>query len=180
MGEPVSKQLKPPQGAIFKGLMLGSPETQYLLATDAGYGFVAPLGELISRNKSGKAVLRVRDVGVLSPQLVHDYEDDWLAAVTSAGRLLVFALADLPVMSKGKGVKIINVPTARYKSGEEKLVAVVVFREGDKLRLYSGKQHMKLKPADIDLYLGSRAQRGGNLPRGYRQPTALEIDRGDL
>ena len=180
MGEPVSKQLKPPQGAIFKGVMMGSPETQYLLATDAGYGFVAPLGELISRNKSGKAVLRVRDVGVLSPQLVHDYEDDWLAAVTSAGRLLVFALADLPVMSKGKGVKIINVPTARYKSGVEKLVAVVVFREGDKLRLYSGKQHMKLKPADIDLYLGSRAQRGGNLPRGYRRPTALEIDRGDL
>jgi topoisomerase-4 subunit A len=149
MGEPVSKQLKPPQGAIFKGLMIGSPETQYLLATDAGYGFVAPLGELTSRNKSGKVVLRV------------------------------FALADLPVMSKGKGVKIINVPSARYKSGEEKLVAVAVFREGDKLRLYSGKQHMKLKPADIDLYLGFRAQRGGNLPRGYRQPTALEIDRGD-
>ena len=150
-----------------------------LFRSDSGYGFVAPLGELVSRNKSGKAVLRVRDVGVLSPQLIHDYEDDWLAAVTSVGRLLVFALADLPVMSKGKGVKIINVPTARYKSGEERLVAVVVFREGDKLRLYSGKQYMKLKPADIDVYLGSRAQRGGNLPRGYRQPTALEIDRGD-
>ena len=92
---------------------------------------------------------------------------------------VVNGIEDLPVMSKGKGVKIINIPSARYKSGEEKLVAVAVFREGDKLRLYSGKQHMKLKPADIDLYLGSRAQRGGNLPRGYRQPTALEIDRGD-
>jgi topoisomerase-4 subunit A len=135
---------------------------------------------MVSRNKSGKAVLRARDAGVLSPQLVYDYEDDWLAAVTSAGRLLVFALADLPVMAKGKGVKIINVPIARYKSGEERLVAVAVFREGDRLRLYSGKQHMKLKPADIDLYLGTRAQRGGNLPRGYRQPTALEIDRGDV
>ena len=174
LGEPVGKQLKPPTGATFRGVMIGSSDDLYLLSTDAGYGFVAPLEEMMTRNKSGKAVLRARDVGVLPPQRVLDHEDDWIAAVTSAGRLLIFPLAEMPVLAKGKGVKIINVPAARYRSGEEKVISVVVFQEGQRLRIHSGRQHMKLKPSDFEHYVGARAQRGRALPRGYRQPSAIE------
>jgi topoisomerase-4 subunit A len=176
LGEPVGKQLKPPAGATFCGVMIGSSDDLYLLSTDAGYGFVAPLEEMVTRNKAGKAVLRARDVGVLPPQRVLDHEDDWIAALTTAGRLLIFPLAEMPILAKGKGVKIINIPTARYKSGEEKVVGTVVFQEGQRLRIHSGRQHMKLKPSDFENYVGARAQRGRALPRGYRQPSALEVD----
>ena len=78
------------------------------------------------------------------------------------------------MLPKGKGVKLINIPGPRHKAGEEKLVGVAVFREGDALRLYAGKQNMRLKPSDIDTFAGSRAQRGRALPRGYQRPTAIE------
>ena len=100
------------------------------------------MGDLVTRNRSGKAVLTARNVAVLPPQRVYDYEDDWVAAITSAGRMLVLALADMPRLSRGKGVKLINIPTARYRAQEERLVAVVVFREGDVLKIHAGKQHM--------------------------------------
>ena len=174
LGEPVGKTLKPPPGATFSGVMIGENSSQFLLASDSGYGFVATLEDLLTRNKSGKAVLTVRTGGVLPPQRIFEYEDDWVAAITDTGRLLIFALAELPQLNRGKGVKLINIPAARHKAGDEKLQSVAVFREGDSLRLFAGKQHMRLKPKDIDTFVGSRAQRGRALPRGYKRATAVE------
>ena len=174
LGEPVGKTLKPPPGATFSGVMIGENSSQFLLASDSGYGFVATLEDLLTRNKSGKAALTVRAGGVLPPQRIFEYEDDWVAAITDTGRLLIFALAELPQLNRGKGVKLINIPAARHKAGDEKLQSVAVFREGDSLRLFAGKQHMRLKPKDIDTFVGSRAQRGRALPRGYKRATAVE------
>lgn len=175
LGEPVGSQLKPPAGAIFRGIMLGSEDRQYVLATDAGYGFVTSIGEMATRNRSGKAVLRTAGAGVLVPCAVFEYEDDWIAVITTGGRLLIFPLAELPSLSKGKGVKLINIPAAKYKSGEETVVGLVVFREGDSLRLNAGKRHLKLKPSDFQNYVGNRAQRGRMLPRGFRSVDSIEI-----
>ena len=156
--------------------MIGQEDTLYLLASDAGYGFVASLGEMNSRNKSGKSILRARDVGVLPPQRVREPEDDWVAVITTTGRLLIFSVAELPRMARGKGVKLMNIPTAKYKAGQEKIVDLVVFREGEHLRLTAGRQHMTLKPADFEPYVGSRAQRGRVLPRGYKRPERIEVE----
>ncbi len=174
LGEPVGKTLKPPPGATFSGVMIGENSSQFLLASDSGYGFVATLEDLLTRNKSGKAALTVRAGGVLPPQRIFEYEDDWVAAITDTGRLLIFALAELPQLNRGKGVKLINIPAARHKAGDEKLQSVAVFREGDSLRLFAGKQHMRLKPKDIDTFVGARAQRGRALPRGYKRATGVE------
>ena len=174
LGEPVGKTLKPPPGATFAGVMIGENSSQFLLASDSGYGFVATLEDLLTRNKSGKAALTVRAGGVLPPQRIFEYEDDWVAAITDTGRLLIFALAELPQLNRGKGVKLINIPAARHKAGDEKLQSVAVFREGDSLRLFAGKQHMRLKPKDIDTFVGTRAQRGRALPRGYKRATGVE------
>ena len=174
LGEPVGKTLKPPPGATFAGVMIGEHSSQFLLASDSGYGFVATLEDLLTRNKSGKAALTVRAGGVLPPQRIFEYEDDWVAAITDTGRLLIFALAELPQLNRGKGVKLINIPAARHKAGDEKLQSVAVFREGDSLRLFAGKQHMRLKPKDIDTFVGTRAQRGRALPRGYKRATGVE------
>lgn len=169
-GEPLSSSCNPKPGATFRGLMIGNAETEYLLATNVGYGFIAPLGELNTRNKAGKATLKVPDgSAVLIPQSVHDFDDDWIAVITNVGRLLIFTVGELPQLSKGKGIKLINIPTAKFKGGEEFVVDTTLFQEGCSLRIYSGKRYLNLKPADFDNYVGSRAQRGKFLPRGFRQ-----------
>ena len=58
-GEPLSSHFKPPDGAEFCGTMIGEGSDRWLLASNAGYGFVAKLEDLVSRNKAGKSVLRV-------------------------------------------------------------------------------------------------------------------------
>ena len=169
-GEPLSSSCKPKSGATFCGLMMGNAKTEYLLATNAGYGFIAPLDELNTRNKAGKATLKVADgTNVMRPRRVHDFEGDWIAVITNIGRLLIFTVGELPQLAKGKGVKLINIPTAKFTRGEEYVVDTTLFQEGNGLRIYSGKRYLNLKPTDFDNYVGSRAQRGKFLPRGFRQ-----------
>ena len=169
-GEPLSSSCKPKSGATFRGLMMGNAKTEYLLATNAGYGFIAPLDELNTRNKAGKATLKVADgTNVMRPRRVHDFEGDWIAVITNVGRLLIFTVGELPQLTKGKGVKLINIPTAKFTRGEEYVVDTTLFQEGNSLRIYSGKRYLNLKPTDFDNYVGSRAQRGKFLPRGFRQ-----------
>ena len=178
-GEPLSSSVNPSAGAVFCGLMMAGEDAEYLLCTDAGYGFVARLGDLHTRNKSGKAALRVPQGGVvLSPGRVFDYQDDWVGVITSVGRLLIFTVGELTRLSRGKGIKLINIPTAKYKGGEECVVDLAVFREGESLRIHSGKRHLNLKSADFDNYVGSRSQRGRFLPRGFRQAQSIEAISG--
>jgi topoisomerase-4 subunit A len=154
--------------------MLGEPEALHLLASDAGYGFVARFEDLCARNRNGKAVLNVPSGGrALAPAPVPDSKADRIAAVTSSGRLLLTAAAGLPVLGKGKGLKIINIPSAKFKAGEERLAAITVLGPKDSLVLYAGKRHLTLKPGDLEHYAGERGRRGNLLPRGFRQVIRL-------
>jgi topoisomerase-4 subunit A len=170
LGEPISGRLTPPDGATFAGVMTGADETVYFLASDAGYGFKARLEDMYAKNRNGKAVLSVpRGSGVLPPAPVFDPEEDFIAAVSSSGRLLVTDIAEFPLLGKGKGLKIMQIPPAKLKTREEYISALVVFSEGDTLQLTAGKRSLTLKPADIDEYYGERGLRGKLLPRGFRQ-----------
>ena len=173
-GEPLSGRVKPPSGASFAGVMIGDPDDRYLLASDAGYGFVARLGDLFAKNKAGKAVLsRPGNAGVLAPQPVRDNDDGWVAAVTSAGYLLVTELAELPELGRGKGLKIIGIPPARLKAGEERVVAIAVVPDAGHLTVYAGKRHVTLKASDLEHYQVGRGRRGRKLPRGLQRVDAL-------
>jgi topoisomerase-4 subunit A len=173
-GEPLSGRVKPPAGAVFAGVMIGDPDTRYLLASDAGYGFIARLGDLYSKNKAGKAVLtRPSNAGVLTPQALRDNDDGWVAAVTSAGHLLVTELEELPLLGRGKGLKIIQIPPARLKAREEFVVAIAVVPDAGQLTVYAGKRHVTLKPADLEHYQVGRGRRGRKLPRGLQRVERL-------
>ena len=174
-GEPVSGWVTPPDGAVFTGVMLGDSNDHYFLASDAGYGFVAKLEDLYVKAKGGKAVLNVpRDAEILPPVPVFDPKRDFVAAVSSEGRLLVTALSEFPQLVKGKGIKIMQISPARLKEREEYLVALTVFSEKDALVLESGKRHLTLKPRDLKLYHSERGRRGNMLPRGYRQVATIK------
>ena len=170
-GEPLSSMLAPLPGTNFAGVMTGAPDDLYLLTTDAGYGFIAKLGELYAKNKAGKGVLRVgAGAKVLPPQRVPNLADDWVASATNTGNLLVFLVAELPEMTKGKGIKLINIPTARHAKHEEYVAATAVFSEGTDLVIYGGgKQPLILHSKDIKKYIGERAQRGNKLPKAHQQ-----------
>jgi topoisomerase-4 subunit A len=163
-GEPLTGKLSPPDGASFVSLLLSNPEDLYLLATDAGYGFICAFDDLLSRNKAGKLVLTVPEKAKILPPLpVTDLDGGRLAAIGDGGRLLVFPVKDLPRLPKGKGNKILDLP------GEERLLALAIVPPERCLILTAGKRDFKLKPADLDGYAGERGRRGKLLPRGFQR-----------
>ena len=175
-GEPVSGKVNPPSGASFEGVVIGEDSRDVLLASDAGYGFVAKVGDLISKNKSGKAVLRLPKGSIVLPAvMVNDYDSDMIVSVTNEGRMLMFPLKELPRLAKGKGNKIISIPTARVVDRIEFVVAMTVVTEEDTLTVYAGRRHHNLKPADLGHYRGERGRRGNKLPRGFQNVDRIEV-----
>jgi topoisomerase-4 subunit A len=173
-GEPLSSRFKPPDGAAFCGAMIGDADQKYLLASDAGYGFVATLGDLVSRNRAGKAILRVAAGGrAVVPAMVPKDSECLIAAVSSIGRLLLFEMDELPELAKGKGNKLINIPGKKYQGGEEKMIAAAVVPEEGSLQVHTATRVMTIKWADVDDYYGERALRGSLLPKGWRKVDRL-------
>lgn len=177
-GEPLSGKINPPSGASFKGVMMGGGADHYLLSTDAGYGFVAKLEDMHANKKAGKALLTVPKGGeVLAPVNAENYSESMLVAISNIGRMLVFPLTDLPVMARGKGNKIMNIPSAKLATREEFMLAVVVLSPKDALMIYAGKRHLRMKLADLEHYMGERARRGNKLPRGFQKVDSVSIEK---
>ncbi len=175
-GEPLSGRISPPSGATFEGALMGVDNQRVLIASDAGYGFVARLEDLASKNKAGKALLNLPEgARVLPPQLINDPEQAHLAAVSNDGRLLVFPVTELPELAKGKGNKIMNIPGAKVQSREEFVVSLNIINPGQQLTLYSGKRHITLKASDLEHYKGERGRRGNKLPRGFQKVDKTEV-----
>jgi topoisomerase-4 subunit A len=178
-GEPLSGRIDPPEGATFAGVMIGEPEDRWVIGSDAGYGFVVKLEELHSRNRAGKAVLKVPEgSGVLLPALVPAIDGAVLCAVSSDGKLLVFPVKELPELPRGKGNKIFGLSAKKVESREEFLAAIAVVAPTQSLIVRSGDRKMTLKFSELKDYRGERAQRGAVLPRGWRKVERLEVEGG--
>ncbi|MFT7289279.1 MAG: topoisomerase-4 subunit A [Halieaceae bacterium] len=168
-GEPLTGRISPPSGAGFDGLLFGDTAQRCLLASDAGYGFVTTLGELQGKNRAGKAALTLpAGARVLRPVIVAE-SMTWVAAASNEGRLLLFRLAELPSLSRGKGNKIMAIPGARVSAREEYVVAIAVLADDEPLTLWAGKRHLTLKRQELDHYRGERGRRGNKLPRGFQR-----------
>ncbi|MBT8129735.1 MAG: DNA topoisomerase IV subunit A [Gammaproteobacteria bacterium] len=175
-GDPLTSYFTLPVGAVFVSVMIGDPDQLYLVGSDFGYGFVSRLGDMHARTKTGKAVLNTGKQACALPAVpVRDLEHDYIVAVTSEGHMLVTELSELPQMARGKGNKIINIPAARLKADDEKVVAMSLVQDGEKLTVHSGKKYKVMKPDEVDSYYGERGRRGLKLPRGYRSVDLLEV-----
>jgi len=174
-GEPLSGKLSPPDGTRFISVLMGNLETQILLGTDIGYGFITTLEDLTTRNRAGKTVVTVsKDAQVLPPLVLpEDFSSLRLALVTNVGYLLVISAEELPKLARGKGVKLIQL-----EDEGERIVAWTTIRIGEKLCLHSGKQVLTLSSKALQSYFGARARRGSKLPSSQRQVHSISTEGG--
>ena len=175
-GDPLTGRFTPPSGASFDALVAGDNDTRLILATDFGYGFVTRFEALTGRNKAGKQIISLSDhAKILAPQISADPPRDRIVVVTTEGHLLMFSVAELPELDKGKGNKLIEVPKAKLVSGDERVAGIAVVAEGKgEVTLYAGQRKLTLKWSDLVEYGGNRASRGGLLPRGLRRVERIE------
>ncbi|MFI4918669.1 MAG: DNA topoisomerase IV subunit A [Legionellales bacterium] len=175
-GEPLTGKLNPAEGILFETMACGEPEQLLLLASDAGYGFVSKISELYVKNRNGKACIKLSSNSrIMMPRVIPAGDDLLVACATSAGRLLILALQELPELSRGKGNKLINIATAKASSREEYLVDLQLLSGTDSLTVHAGKRHYTLKGADLEHYKGARGSRGAKLPRGLLSVTQLQV-----
>ncbi|TAL74573.1 MAG: DNA topoisomerase IV subunit A [Rhodanobacter sp.] len=174
-GEPLTGRFTPPGGATFDALAAGDNDTRLVLATDLGYGFVTRFEALTGRNKAGKQVITLGDgAKVLAPRTSSDPARDRIVVVTSEGHLLMFSVAELPELDRGKGNKLIEIPKKQLAEGE-RVVGIAVVAEGKgEVTLHAGARKLTLRWADLVEYGGNRAGRGGVLPRGLRRVERID------
>ena len=176
-GEPLTGRFSVVGGEQFTDVLMGDDEQRYLIASDAGYGFVGKFADMISKNKAGKAFLSLPSAAkVITPQRVNDIESDWCLAISNEGRMLLFPLRDLPSLAKGKGNKIINIPSAKAQTREEFVCCLAVVPDGASVKVVAGKRSMTLSPADLEHYQGERGRRGNKLPRGLQRVDDLIVE----
>ncbi|MDM7857832.1 DNA topoisomerase IV subunit A [Thiopseudomonas acetoxidans] len=175
-GEPLSGHLSPPAGATFEHVLLPNEQDLYVLASDAGYGFIIKGEEMLAKNKAGKALISLpKAAKVLTPKRLRTQENVQIAVVTTDGRLLLFPVTDLPQLSKGKGNKLIGIPSERAAKREELVVDFALVPEGANLLVESGKRTLTLKSTDLQHYCGERGRRGNKLPRGFQRVDGISV-----
>lgn len=174
-GDPLTSKLTSPQGAEFISVFSEEPDQQLVVASDNGYGFITSLSNLISKNRSGKTILNVPPYAKsLIPRLITDTDQKYLALVTNLGYLLIFPLQELPILNKGKGNKLIAIPSLKAKVREEYIKDCIILTEHQKLIVNSGQRGLTLKPNEWQNFVGKRAHRGAKLPRGLRNISGLQ------
>ncbi|MFZ7157577.1 DNA topoisomerase IV subunit A [Avibacterium gallinarum] len=174
-GEPLTGKLSLPAGATVSQVLMENDEQKLLMASDAGYGFICQFSDLVARNKAGKALISLPENAQVLPPLSLQENKNLLVALTSAGRMLIFPVQDLPELSKGKGNKIISIPAANAKDRSELLVRLLLISEQANLVFHSGKRKITLKAEDLQRFRAERGRKGSQLPRGLHSGAEIEV-----
>ncbi|MBT4975657.1 MAG: DNA topoisomerase IV subunit A, partial [Gammaproteobacteria bacterium] len=180
MGEPLTGRVSSESGVTFMGTAIGAESSKILIANSAGYGFVSELSNALSNQKKGKAFMKLPEKAELLPPLPLNDSHRHVVAISSIGRMLIFDISELPMLPKGKGNKIINIPKPKLLAGEESMNFVCLLSDASTLQIHSGKRFMSLKLKDLENYISTRAKRGMMLPQGYRKvDSVIEINAED-
>jgi topoisomerase-4 subunit A len=177
-GEPLTSRFNPPAEANFEAMVTGDPEQSVLLASDAGYGFITQLAELYSKNRNGKMLLRLSPHSrVLPPLVIDNIETSYIAIITNSGYLLIIETKELPILARGKGNKMIQIPPSKAEHREEFIRKIALLpSKRSQLILVSGKKQFILKGTDLMHYIGKRGQRGHKLPRGLQKLDQITVN----
>jgi len=170
LGEPLSSKLAPASGVSFIQVFVHEDSNELLAVSSNGYGFKTQAAQLDTNAKAGKAFLTVADNATALP-LLPIQQATHVAILSSSGRLLIIDLAELPVLNKGKGNKLIQLDE------KEQILSMTTLSLDEIIQVAAGQQHLKLKGDDLQKYIGKRATKGQLLPRGYQKANRLLIQR---
>ena len=176
LGEPLSSRVDPPDGAKWRGVMIGEPEDLWLVASDAGYGFTVRLKEAYASKKAGKTLLNIPEGALVLPPAPVPGDDALVAVTSEGGKLLVFPVKDVPELARGKGNKLFDIASKKFATREDFLTGMAVVPKDKSLVVRSGERKMTIEWKDLKDYRGQRAQRGSVLPRGWRTVDLLETE----
>jgi topoisomerase-4 subunit A len=175
-GEPLTGKLTPPPGASITHVLMAPEEQRLLMASDAGYGFICTFNDLVARNRAGKTLITLPENAKVLPPIELRHDDDLLLSITAAGRMLLFPVADLPQLSKGKGNKIISIAATDFASAADSLTWLMVISSQTTLTLFAGKRKLTLRPEELQKYRAERGRKGTLLPRGLQRIERIEQD----
>jgi topoisomerase-4 subunit A len=175
-GEPLTGHFSPEGSSTFEALVIGDSEQNFVCGSDAGYGFVTTLSEMISKNKAGKNLISLpENAKVLPPLKTTLGADEWLVLITNEGRALCYPITELPKLAKGKGNKMIGIPSDDAKSRADFVIQWAIVPPNKDLISHACKKYLRLGQQALAEYKGERGRRGGLLPVGYRNVTAVEL-----
>lgn len=170
LGEPLSSRLSPASGVGFKQVFVAEDQAEILVMSSKGYGFKTQAKQLDTNAKAGKAFLSLSEgASVMNLQTIEQFSH--VALLSSAGRLLIVDLAELPVLNKGKGNKLIQLEP------KDQIVSMTMLNLDEIIQVFAGQQQLKLKGDDLQKYIGKRGTKGQLLPRGYQKANKLLIQR---
>ena len=159
MGEPLRLMIDLAQEDEAVALFVHRPGAKRVLASSAGDAFVAAEDELVAQTRAGKQALNVRPPARAAAAAA--VEGELVAASSSGRRLLIAPLAELPEMSRGKGVRLM-------KTGAAELVDLrTLSREGGLSWRESGGRTRTLSGLEFESYVGRRGGSGRVAPRGF-------------
>ncbi|MDB9865894.1 DNA topoisomerase IV subunit A [Candidatus Thioglobus sp.] len=174
-GEPLTGKLTPPLGAEFIDVVMGKDEQAVILSSDAGYGFVSTLGNLNSKTKSGKHLITLsKQARANRVAMVEDVDNHYVAVATNRARLLIFPISELPLLSKGKGNKLIQIANKDFIDREEFVIGVCAIKDNQKLRVQYGKKHKKYSFEELVNFVSHRARKGLILPGVFKKVDSIE------
>jgi topoisomerase-4 subunit A len=178
LGDPITGRVSADSGVEFMSTLIGNEEEKFMITNSAGYGYVSEFKNMVSSKKSGKAFMKLPQGAKMLKALKVEDDHRFIVAASNIGRLLIFPLSELPILPKGKGNKVVNIPKVKFESGEEFMSHIALLADTSSLRIESGKRFLTLKIKDLENYISSRAKRGNMLPQGYRKVDSMseEID----
>ena len=160
MGEPITGRLNADSGVQFISSIIGEENNKYLIMNTAGYGYISEFKNMTTNKKTGRAFMKLPEHAKMLKAIPIRDDHTHIAAVSNIGKLLIFKLEELPILGKGKGNKIINIPKDKLSAGEEFMAHAQVLADESSLMIEVGKRSVTLKPKDWHEYILSRAKRG--------------------
>ena len=175
-GAPASSLVEVQVGAHILYCLSGKPHTKVLVASTAGYGFLSSVGDMISNRKAGREFMTVDEGHTpLAPFIYEDAQGNYVASLSESGRLLLFAIEELKVLAKGRGMIVMGLDDG------EKLAAVAISNKQTLTVTGIGQRTGKEKPLSLSgpklaHHILKRARMGRVLPEKLKMPLAIAVE----
>ena len=164
-GESLKKYFNIDDGVHAVGMINPSEPIHTLLCSESGYGFLCSNDDLNSSNKNGKSIFKNKASHLIKPISVNTNEYDYYIIITSNHYMILSSVSDAPVLSKGKGVKLINIPKSE---NNEKIVFIGVIKKGERIEVSAKNKRSKyIEFGDLEPYIMNRTRRGKKIENKF-------------